>query len=121
MSGRGACRYVSSMSNHVVNPVVTPSAASGTPSGILAASLVGPDYKYSAVWTPINLQLGVPSTHHRSSCARSPMVCCHAKGTLNTCHAKCNGETRAYGRYPEHLLTTSYGISCCRAVHALGR
>ena len=60
MSGGCACRYVSSMSNHVVNPVITPSAASGTPSGILAAALVGPDYKYSAVWTPINLQLGVP-------------------------------------------------------------
>ena len=52
------CRYVSSLKNHIVNPVVTPSAVSGTPSGILAASLVGPDYKYSAVWTPVNMQLG---------------------------------------------------------------
>ena len=52
------CRYVSAMGNHVVNPVVTPSAASGTPSGIMAAALVGPDYKYTAVWTPINMQLG---------------------------------------------------------------
>ena len=80
MSGEDACRYVSSMSNHVVNPVITPSAASGTPSGILAAALVGPDYKYSAVWTPINLQLGEPSTTHRSSCAGSVIICCHARG-----------------------------------------
>ena len=52
------CRYVSAMGNHVVNPVITPSAASGTPSGVMAAALVGPDYKYTAVWTPINMQLG---------------------------------------------------------------
>lgn len=52
------CRYVSAMGNHVVNPVITPSAVSGTPSGIMAAALVGPDYKYTAVWTPINMQLG---------------------------------------------------------------
>ena len=83
------------MSNHVVNPVITPSAASGTPSGILAASLVGPDYKYSAVWTPINLQLGAPSTAHRSSCAESPMLCCHCRGIVKTCHASCGAETRA--------------------------
>ena len=55
---RCVCRYVSALSNHVVNPVITPSAASGTPSGIMAAALVGPDYKYTAVWTPINMQLG---------------------------------------------------------------
>ena len=79
------------MSNHIVNPVITPSAASGTPSGILAASLVGPDYKYSAVWTPINLQLGVPSTLHGSSCAGSPMVCCHARGNTHSCHAISDG------------------------------
>ena len=61
MSGEDECRYVSSMSNNVVNPVVTPSAASG--------ALVGPDYKYSAVWTPINMQLGAPSALSRCSCA----------------------------------------------------
>ena len=54
------CRYVSSLNNHIVNPIIAPSAVSGTPSGILAASLVGPDYKYSAVWTPVNMQLGEP-------------------------------------------------------------
>lgn len=54
----GLRRYVTAMGNHVVNPVITPSVASGTPSGVLAAALVGPDYKYSAVWTPVNMQLG---------------------------------------------------------------
>ena len=46
------------MGNHVVDPVVTPSSASGTPSGVLAAALVGPDYHMSPAWTPINMQLG---------------------------------------------------------------
>ncbi|CAL5224046.1 g6670 [Coccomyxa viridis] len=55
--------YVSAMGNHVVNPVITPSAASGTPSGVMAAALVGPDYKYTAVWTPINMQLGAGALH----------------------------------------------------------
>ena len=93
------------MSNHVVNPVITPSVASGTPSGFLAAALVGPDYKYSAVWTPINLQLGAPST--RSSCAGSPMVFCYANGTVNTCHATSEGEEKSIGEgIPNNLLTT---------------
>ena len=46
------------MGNHIVDPVVTPSSASGTPSGVLAAALVGPDYHMSPAWTPINMQLG---------------------------------------------------------------
>ena len=90
-SGGGACRYVSAMNNHIVNPVITPSTASGTPSGILAASLVGPDYKYSAVWTPINLQLGVPFTLPGCSCDGSSMVCCHARGTTDAYRATCDG------------------------------
>jgi len=52
------CRYVSVISNHIINPVITPSGASGTVTGVLAASLVGPDYHLSPVWTPINMQLG---------------------------------------------------------------
>lgn len=52
------CRYVSVMGNHIINPVITPSGASGTVTGILAASLVGPDYHLFPVWTPVNMQLG---------------------------------------------------------------
>lgn len=52
------CRYVSVMGNHIINPVITPSGASGTVTGVLAASLVGPDYHLSPVWTPVNMQLG---------------------------------------------------------------
>ena len=51
-------RYVSVMNNHIVDPVITPSSASGTPSGVMAAALVGPDYHMSPAWTPINMQLG---------------------------------------------------------------
>lgn len=56
--GCGAARYVSVMGNHIINPVITPSGASGTVTGVLAAGLVGPDYHLSPVWTPINMQLG---------------------------------------------------------------
>lgn len=56
MHGR---RYVAVMGNHVIDPVVTASSgASGVPAGVLAASLVGPDYHLSPVWTPLNMQLG---------------------------------------------------------------
>jgi hypothetical protein len=53
-----ARRYVSVMGNHIVDPVVTASAASGTPSGVLAATLTGPDYHPSPAWVPLNMQLG---------------------------------------------------------------
>ncbi|EIE18419.1 hypothetical protein COCSUDRAFT_68334 [Coccomyxa subellipsoidea C-169] len=55
--------YVSVMGNHIINPVITPSGASGTVTGILAASLVGPDYHLSPVWTPVNMQLGAGALH----------------------------------------------------------
>ena len=65
-------RYVTVMGNHVIDPVITASSAgSGVPTGVLATSLVGPDYHLSPVWTPINMQLGAHncSTHpHFTAC-----------------------------------------------------
>nr|QOL01153.1 putative extracellular protein CSOL_076 [Pseudococcomyxa simplex] len=55
--------YVSVMGNHIINPVITPSGASGTVTGVLAAGLVGPDYHLSPVWTPVNMQLGAGALH----------------------------------------------------------
>lgn len=43
----------------------------------MAAVLVGPDYKYTAVWTPINMQLGeYPALHCKHLC-RSHNEGCH--------------------------------------------
>jgi hypothetical protein len=98
------------MGNHIINPVITPSGASGTVTGVLAAGLVGPDYHLSPVWSPVTMQLGAGTS--LLSCLRF-IYMSQARAELLICMA-CRARSEACTVQPLHCTS-----SCDEAVSYL--